>query len=231
MAYFKEKTFESKRIKSLLWLFIYEKYDDYLEPQRKGTPKGEPIGLSKNKYSASLWMLAKYKFREIADKHNVSLKLVTKWSAEPLFKSAVANHCEEFCHRFIDHTKSLYVDFIKDKTSNDREKFFVEWREAFDSLAEVSVKRVLPVLSEILQKKIRSAKNELETEALKEIKHIVEKKESRQLAAETSILFDEIGKATAMLSSGKRMSGKDKKLIVDTLEKVSEVLEKTIKHI
>ena len=44
-------------VKGLLVDFITSKVEGYLEPSRKGTPKGDPIGFSSMKFLATLLAL------------------------------------------------------------------------------------------------------------------------------------------------------------------------------
>ncbi len=76
--------------------FIYEKGFSYEEPQRIGTSKGDPIGFSKNKYLASLYMLTNYKKKDIAKELKISYGLLRKWGTEKEFKEMVMSHYTEF---------------------------------------------------------------------------------------------------------------------------------------
>jgi hypothetical protein len=83
--------------KSLLSKFIKEKIDNYEEPQRKNTPRGDPIGYSRTKYQASLMLLRNYKQKEIATLLKISHGLLRKWNTEEEFKALVEkNHKEYF---------------------------------------------------------------------------------------------------------------------------------------
>jgi hypothetical protein len=89
---------------SLLHQFIIEKYLSYEEPQRKGTPKGDPIGFSKKKYLASLLMLTNYKRKDIAKQYlGISYGLLRKWGTEYQFKETILQHCAEFIQSFIGY--------------------------------------------------------------------------------------------------------------------------------
>lgn len=81
--------------------FIEEKLHAYEEPHRRGTPKGEPVGLSKTKYHASLLMLTNKKQKEIAKDIGISHSLLRKWNTEQAFKSVVENHYADFARRCI----------------------------------------------------------------------------------------------------------------------------------
>ncbi|MDY6862953.1 MAG: hypothetical protein SVR08_11885 [Spirochaetota bacterium] len=80
----------------LLAKFIAEKIRSYVEPQRKGTPKGEPIGFSKKKYMASLLMMTGFNQKIIASDLGVSYGLLRNWNTEKPFKKLVEKHNKEF---------------------------------------------------------------------------------------------------------------------------------------
>ena len=77
--------------KTLFGRFIEKKVNDYLEPLRKGTPRGEPIGLSGPKYAATLICLYRLPLRKIAEKVRVSYGLLRKWRTEEGFQKPPRN--------------------------------------------------------------------------------------------------------------------------------------------
>jgi transcriptional regulator with XRE-family HTH domain len=81
---------------TLLSRFIMEKIDKYIEPQRRGIARGEKVGLSLDKYIASLFMLYNMKQKEMAEKIGISHGLLRKWNTEEDFQTMVLKHCEEF---------------------------------------------------------------------------------------------------------------------------------------
>jgi hypothetical protein len=87
-------------METLLQKFIKEKLINYIEPSRKGTAKGEPIGLSKVKYEAGLFMLTRMTYKEIAERLNISHGIVLKWRTEALFMSTLDKHTNEFAELF-----------------------------------------------------------------------------------------------------------------------------------
>lgn len=88
--------------KKLLPRFIAFKLAEYEEPRKKGTPKGEPVGLSLTKYTATLYALRqKLLARDEglaaqAKELNISYGVLRKWRSEPQFKELVAQHEKEF---------------------------------------------------------------------------------------------------------------------------------------
>jgi hypothetical protein len=95
----------SLRDVTLLDKFIVEKADNYIEPLRKGTPKGEPIGLSGQKYLATLICLKKFPLKEIAQTVRVSHGLLRKWRTEDTFIGLFLGHCVEFADVVVQRLK------------------------------------------------------------------------------------------------------------------------------
>ena len=91
--------------KTLLESFFDEKLSGYKEPQRRGTPKGDPIGFSRNKYKASLLLLTNEKQEVLAKQSGVSHAMLRKWNTEDEFKKTIDNHCDEFSERYINYVK------------------------------------------------------------------------------------------------------------------------------
>lgn len=83
-------------IKTVLHDFIDSKVNEYVEPCRQGTPKGDPIGFSRKKYIATLGMLTNQKLIDMAKSIGVSYGLLRKWTTEQEFKDMVAKHYDEF---------------------------------------------------------------------------------------------------------------------------------------
>ena len=92
----------TRQTQKLLPKFIDEKLFNYVEPTRKGTPKGEAVGFSKAKYGASLEALREKVLPETNDLSTEAKRLrvpygvLRKWRSEPQFKELVAQHEKEF---------------------------------------------------------------------------------------------------------------------------------------
>lgn len=121
--------------------FIHEKIIDYKEPQRRGTPRGKPIGFSNVKYLSSLYMMTNLKQKDIAKKVGVSYGLLRKWNTHKDFKDLVNMHCEEFAKLFIDHIKEKHEkgkirgDFLPENIKHTKEiktpeNFFAELKDS-----------------------------------------------------------------------------------------------------
>ncbi len=91
----------------LVTKFYMKKLRDYVEPQRKGTPKGLPIGFSIVKYQATFHMLRNIKLKEMAKDLGVSYGVLRKWNTEKDFKAIVKKNHEEF-------DKFMAKEFIKE---------------------------------------------------------------------------------------------------------------------
>jgi len=78
--------------------FIYDRVKAHPEPTRKDTPKGEPVGLSREKFEAALYVgLTNYKAPKIAKIVGISSSgLLRKWKTEPQFKKAVREGIQDF---------------------------------------------------------------------------------------------------------------------------------------
>src|SRR5262245_7548036 len=78
--------------------FIKQKIVDYQEPQRRGTPRGEAVGLSRVKYHASLWTaLTSLSEKQIAQRLRISYGLLLKWRTETQFQEHLPRHVSEYC--------------------------------------------------------------------------------------------------------------------------------------
>lgn len=87
--------------------FIQERVDSYPEPQRLGTRKGDPIGLSKIKYAAALHGLTYKKPKEIAEEVGVSYGLLRKWGTEKEFVSVLQQHLDmyaQYCFHYLSNS-------------------------------------------------------------------------------------------------------------------------------
>lgn len=96
--------------KGLLLRFIKEKRESYVEPSRKGTPRGEMIGLSLEKYMASLFMLTSMNLKRISERLKVSYGLLRKWRTENLFKGQIEKHIMEYVPLFIGYQFKRWVE-------------------------------------------------------------------------------------------------------------------------
>jgi hypothetical protein len=96
---------ENRTRRARTWLadFINARLDTYVEPQRQGTPKGAPIGLSRIKYAATLFRLYGDNLKQLGHQVGVPHIRMRQWAAEPAFKQAVAEHQRAFADVFFTH--------------------------------------------------------------------------------------------------------------------------------
>jgi hypothetical protein len=90
---------------SLLDSFICRRFNAYKEPQRKGVPKGEKIGVSPKKYLAALLSLKNLKQKYIAEIANSTHNSVRKWNTEDDFLDLTDNFKTEYAEYVIKHLK------------------------------------------------------------------------------------------------------------------------------
>jgi hypothetical protein len=129
--------------KSLLSKFIKEKIDNYEEPQRKNTPRGDPIGYSRTKYLASLMLLRNYKQKEIATLLEISHGLLRKWNTEEDFKVLVENTCKEFFKLALNHiekTAELSQQLSDEWEKSDTDISFFKFYEKSDHYITIGKK-------------------------------------------------------------------------------------------
>jgi len=104
-----EYNLKHKRIQrdTLLGEFIQQRMDAYIEPQRKGTAKGDDIGLSDRKYEASLYGVTNLKIKDVARILDVPYGVLRKWRTEERFKEMIKRHCRDFATRVCDYINKL----------------------------------------------------------------------------------------------------------------------------
>lgn len=87
-----------ERLFSLFEEFSGPVLASYEEPTRAGTPKGDPIGLSRQKYYAAALQLlhGPYSVKELAEKAGVSHDVLRKWRTEVPFMIACNDLENEF---------------------------------------------------------------------------------------------------------------------------------------
>ena len=94
----------------LLCRWMAKKLNEYSEPQREGTPKGETIGFGDKKYKAVLSSLIGNSVKHTAKFVDVSYGVLRKWRTEPDFKKQADIHLIEFAQYYIHHVIQFYVE-------------------------------------------------------------------------------------------------------------------------
>jgi hypothetical protein len=75
-----------------LVVFIVRRAQRYVEPERQGTPRGDPIGFSAAKYRASLLTMTRLSLRDVSRATGVSYGVLAKWKTERDFVRQVNSH-------------------------------------------------------------------------------------------------------------------------------------------
>jgi hypothetical protein len=88
---------------TFLQKFIKEKIATHEEPQRKGTPKGDAIGLSLPKFKSVLLCLTNAKIKDQAEILGVSYGVLRKWRWEKNYLVAIKRIYQEFVILFEKH--------------------------------------------------------------------------------------------------------------------------------
>jgi hypothetical protein len=164
--------------KGLLLRFLREKEKNYREPTRRGTPRGEAIGLSSKKYRATLLSLTSMDLISISKELGVSYGLLRKWRTEPGFKKHIEELIQEFAPLFIEcllkkwavrdeeFAKSIKAGVISERIAeyyalrhlapklHSRRQMQLTKKDGPDLLAEDEVKFYAPPLKEVLIKKL-----------------------------------------------------------------------------
>lgn len=115
--------------RSLITPYINFKQNNYEEPERKGTPKGDKIGFSITKFKASMLVgLMDLSLKRISKECDVSYGLLRKWNSEPDFKKEKENLCTEFASILMKYVNSefrkswlQYKDYFDCKTDKKTE--------------------------------------------------------------------------------------------------------------
>ncbi len=84
------------------------KLKSYNEPTKAGTPKGDPVGLSSQKYRAACLMIlypGAMKLKEIASMVGVSFGVLRVWRTQPEFKKAMAEARKSFAESILHSIK------------------------------------------------------------------------------------------------------------------------------
>ena len=133
--------------------FINQNTERYLEPQKKGTSKGDPVGFSKIKHTASFLMIMDFKEREIADMLDMPVGVLRNWLTQTPFKTAVWGNCRRFAEYMFSDIEARIEHKMpirqKDKKT-DIDKIRNDFRELWDShiYSECVAENVLTLLSD-----------------------------------------------------------------------------------
>lgn len=143
---------------TLLGEYIKEKMDTYVEPERKGTAKGEEIGFSRVKYQASLYGITKVKQKYVAELLGVSHGVIRKWRTETSFKKMTEKHCREFAQIFHNYIEQLVADELHFQEvgrpkDEDYELYLTEYHQNVDD-GDVYGSQLCDNIKDVLEKKM-----------------------------------------------------------------------------
>jgi HD-like signal output (HDOD) protein len=158
-----------EQLNKILEQFIEEKTKSYTEPQRKGVPKGDPIGFSLIKYKATLHMLEEKKMKEVADDIGVSYTVLRRWNTETEFGEMIDKHKKEFVDFF--HKKRVAKD-IPIKEISRLSDFLDESGQQDLRMTVLSNRRLLKEAIKILNKP--ESTDEEKKDAIRYISTVVE---------------------------------------------------------
>jgi hypothetical protein len=189
--------------------FISHKVTSYVEPTKKGTPKGDPVGFSLTKYKATLYALRERVLPDTLDlviqakKLGVSYGVLRKWRSEQKFKEIVSQHVDEFTR--------LYL----------RPPFMLKGREAsiryrLDALREATVDETASERTkETLRKRMILVHDNLRSALAKSDVNSKTVREYQIVALDQAI----------ELLKDRRATQKHRKAIIDLLSGIRETLE------
>ena len=128
----------------LLMAYINDQAAQHIAPLRKGTPRGEPVGLSHEKYIAACLSLLSLPLAEIAKAARVSYGLLRKWRTEDAFTETIDHHAKAF----VEHTLLPFLrTFEREKETMSEEDYWM-WSDHDDPSAysEVVTKTILAMV-------------------------------------------------------------------------------------
>jgi hypothetical protein len=92
--------------------FIENKLGEYVEPERAGTPKGQPVGLSRKKFHAALLGLTNLDLRKQAKHCRTPYGVLRKWRTEDAFYDCIGQLTSEFINGPFLHAAELSMDLM-----------------------------------------------------------------------------------------------------------------------
>ena len=206
-----EQTGELIQVDTIFDKFLRQQLRSYIEPVRKGTPKGQLIGLSIQKYVTSLLMLTNLSVKKIAAGLKLKYGVVLVWRTEDAFKKQVLQHCNDFAD-------FLVKELIEEKKIH--ELGYWEARAVLEEL-EAEFKFYSPLLNDAIEKAVAAVEG-AGLEAIKDGKiglssyflELKYGKEVRELEGDVFIL-------TTILTSLKKpnLSRRDKANLISELER------------
>jgi len=104
---------------------------EHREPEREGVAKGDPIGFSRAKKAAALWVaITQKEKKQIAKELEISYSVLRKWETEPTFRALM--------HRYAGDFGTFAVEQLE-----QREIETGEWIDALSPAAQYSLRLAL----------------------------------------------------------------------------------------
>lgn len=150
---------------TLLVQFIRGRLERYIEPERRRTARGHPIGLSRVKFTASLLLLTRASRKQIASSLGISYAVLGNWCSEERFKEQVKKHRRDFYAMFKEEViktakQSIesYEEYVRSTAIHgieDKEVFHYDFFLPVDYSTTLWVATTM-ILEDMIQQKIRS---------------------------------------------------------------------------
>jgi len=130
-------------VQNFLTNYITDQLEKYKEPERKGTPRGEAIGMSKAKFHAALLSLGNRSGKEISDEVGVSYGLLRKWGTEKKFQQVKARLHKQFVKELeettLDHVRDNLTGYQKYYRSQSADLPYLSFIDSTISVVNPSV--------------------------------------------------------------------------------------------
>lgn len=221
-----------------LFDYIARKELDYSEPLRAGTPRGEKIGFSIQKYLASLFVgLTNIPLKKLAEdlnrKYGLSYGLLRKWRTEEDFKDAVQTQAEEFADFLIKRIRSWVLEEAELYAENPEItagiwRIFEDARILSADVLERIFFKVMVVYREI--KHIKGDEQLLEMVALYKVLQLIGLARGIRTPSYISLMADKaaISFVKDRLSSKRTLSEKERRMVLNCLDNIETHLGEII---
>jgi hypothetical protein len=140
--------------KNLLVNFLEKRTRAYIEPSHKGTPKGDPIGFSKQKFLASQMMMHDATLKQLSKTMGISYGVLRVWTTEPTFKKKVQDTIHDFIEVFVGRLVKDLTGF-RNRAQKNQNYFLWDGKEYFELLNDFrnGIKDYSPLLrTEIIRR-------------------------------------------------------------------------------
>src|SRR4030095_12108564 len=116
------------KMKTIVDQFQAEMLKEHTEPEREGVARGDPIGFSRAKKAAAVWVaITQEEKKHIAKDLEISYSVLRKWETEPAFRALM--------HRYAGDFGTFAVEQLE-----QREIETGEWIDALSPAAQYSLR-------------------------------------------------------------------------------------------